>query len=76
MVYNQDVNRSLRQYLRLAPRPYSMHSFCKQADVQKLLGKIHENVFRIYMRLLVERESEVEWLILLDSNFVMIPFVS
>ncbi len=57
--YNREVIASLESYLINATRSYRLHPKMKSIEVKVLLSSIHKLVFKVWVRVLLSKESEV-----------------
>ena len=62
VVYNNDVQESINSYLKNASRPYRLHPILKNGDLKGIMCDIHNDVFKFYSRILMNRESEKNFL--------------
>lgn len=63
MSFNSDVRAALDSYLFNASRPYRLHPVLKTLNksdgFKSTLSNIHRLIFKIFIRILVYKESEV-----------------
>ncbi|KAH7645702.1 activating signal cointegrator 1 complex subunit 2 [Dermatophagoides farinae] len=62
IVYNPDVHTALESYLNYVTRPYRIHPIIKHETIGPVSSSIHSLVFRIYIRILLHKESEENYM--------------
>lgn len=59
MSFNGNVLASLNSYMVNASRPYRLHPLLKNNEIKSTLGNIHKLTFKVWVRVLLSKESEV-----------------
>lgn len=70
VVHNKEVHEAIESYFNLAIRPYRIPPIFKNPEFRPILSNIHLMVFQFYIRILLNKENEVNFVILTSKLFV------